>query len=234
MISGLISRRIPSLRQVASAALIEPAVVQAASRRMAALPWLATAMAAWLAVVGPASAGTPGRPAVAAAPAAAVKVAAACPPILDRTMPRLQDDAPQDLCQFAGRVVLVVNTASYCGFTRQYEGLEALYRRYRDRGLVILGFPSNDFSQEPGGSKEIAELCFNTYGIKFPMFAKTSVTGTQADPLFAELARQSGAPKWNFYKYLIGRDGKVLGSYSSITGPLDARLTRDVEQALRR
>jgi glutathione peroxidase len=233
MVPAFLSQRASSPRPGPSPALIRPAVALAASRRRASLAWWAAAMAAWFGVMGMASAGTPARPA-GASPAVAMKVADACPPILDRTMPRLQDDAPQNLCQFAGRVVLVVNTASYCGFTRQYEGLEELYRRYRDRGLVILGFPSNDFSQEPGSSKEIAELCFNTYGIKFPMFAKTSVTGTQADPLFAELARQSGAPKWNFYKYLIGRDGKVLGSYSSITGPLDARLTRDVEQALRR
>jgi glutathione peroxidase len=232
-------RRVPGTREGLRAEFVvpgvAPAVVRAAARRWAAAAGLATVMAAWLGGVGLAAAGTPTRPAAgAAAPAGSMTVTDTCPPILDRRMPRLQDDAPQHLCQFAGRVVLVVNTASYCGFTRQYEGLEELYRRYRDRGLVILGFPSNDFSQEPGSSKEIADLCFNTYGIMFPMFAKTSVTGPQADPLFVELARQAGAPKWNFYKYLIGRDGKVLGSYSSMTGPLDARLTRDVDQALRR
>jgi glutathione peroxidase len=194
----------------------------------------AAAAFAWAVPLDAAAGGSTRAPTVSATSAPQAGPAGACPPILDRSLPRLQDDAPQHLCQFAGKVVLVVNTASYCGFTRQYEGLEALYRRYRDRGLVILGFPSNDFSQEPGSSQEIAELCFNTYGIKFPMFAKISVAGAGADPLFAELGRQAGPPKWNFYKYLIGRDGKVLGSYASLTGPMDARLTRDVEQALRR
>jgi glutathione peroxidase len=159
-----------------------------------------------------------------------------CPALLDRTLPRLQDDAPQNLCQYAGKVVLVVNTASYCGFTSQYEGLETLYRRYRERGLVVLGFPSNDFGQqEPGTSKQIADFCFNTYGVAFPMFAKTAVIGPGADPLFAELARRSGsAPKWNFHKWLVGRDGAVLAAYPSTVEPLDPRLLRDLERNLAR
>src|SRR5437660_160553 len=102
--------------------------------------------------------------------------APACPPILNQSFKRLQDDVPQNLCQYAGRVALVVNTASYCGFTSQYQGLEALYAKYSAQGLVVLGFPSNDFGQqEPGTSKEIADFCYNTYGVKFPMFAKSSV-----------------------------------------------------------
>lgn len=159
-----------------------------------------------------------------------------CPALLDRTMPRLQDDAPQSLCQYAGRVVLVVNTASQCGYTGQYEGLEALHRRYRDRGFVILGVPSNDFGgQEPGTARQIADVCFNTYGVGFPMFAKTVVSGPRADPLFAELARRSGSPpKWNFHKWLIGRDGSVLAAYPSAVEPLDARIVRDVERHLGR
>jgi len=105
--------------------------------------------------------------------------AAACPALLQHQFTRLQDDAPQNLCQYAGKVVLVVNTASYCGYTRQYEGLEALYAKYEKRGLVILGFPSNNFGQqEPGSAKQIADLCFNTYGVKFPMFNKTEVWAT--------------------------------------------------------
>ncbi|MET0981091.1 MAG: glutathione peroxidase, partial [Telluria sp.] len=134
---------------------------------------------------------------------------AACPALLKQNFKRLQDEAPQDLCQYAGKVVLVVNTASYCGFTKQYEGLEKLYAKYSPRGLVVLGFPSNDFgNQEPGNTKEIADLCYNTYGVKFPMFAKTPVTGANANPLHAALAKQTGKePKWNFTKYLIGRDG---------------------------
>jgi glutathione peroxidase len=156
--------------------------------------------------------------------------------LLDRTLPRLQDDRPQSLCQYAGKVALVVNTASLCGFTRQYEGLETLYKRYRDRGLVVLGFPSNDFGQqEPGSSKQIAELCFNTYGVAFPMFAKTVVTGPQADPLFVELAKRSGSPPtWNFHKWLIGRDGQVIGAWPGAVGPLDPVVLRDIVRALAR
>lgn len=161
---------------------------------------------------------------------------AGCPPLLDRTLPRLQDDAPQDLCRFAGQVVLIVNTASYCGFTHQYEGLEALYARFRGRGFTVLGFPSNDFgNQEPGSAAQIAELCFNTYGVAFPMFAKTTVAGPKADPLFAELARRSGsAPAWNFHKWLVGRDGSIVAAYPSTVAPLDARLVRDLERSLGR
>jgi len=160
----------------------------------------------------------------------------ACPPLLDRKAPRLQDDAPQDLCQFAGKVVLIVNTASYCGYTQQYEGLEALHKRYSGRGLVVLGFPSNDFGQqEPGSAKQIADLCFNTYGVAFPMFAKTAVAGPGADPLFAELARASGSPpKWNFHKWLVGRDGRIIATYPSAVAPLDPLLIRDVERSVAR
>lgn len=161
---------------------------------------------------------------------------AACPALLDRTLPRLQDDAPQSLCQYAGKVALVVNTASYCGYTQQYEGLETLYKRYRDRGLVVLGFPSNDFGQqEPGTSKQIADLCFNTYGVAFPMFAKTVVAGPRADPLFVELAKRSGSPpKWNFHKWLVGRDGQVIAAFPSGVEPLDAALVREIDRALAR
>lgn len=158
----------------------------------------------------------------------------ACPPVLDQRFNRLQDDAPQHLCQYAGKVVLVVNTASYCGFTGQYEGLEALYAKYSPRGLVVLGFPSNDFgNQEPGDSKQIADFCYNTYGVKFPMFAKSSVVGKDANPLHAQLAKATGtAPKWNFHKYLIDRSGKVVGSYGSRTAPDDRKLVGDVERTL--
>ncbi|HSI55471.1 MAG TPA: glutathione peroxidase, partial [Ramlibacter sp.] len=97
--------------------------------------------------------------------------AAACPASLNHQFLRLQDEKPQSLCQYAGKVLLVVNTASYCGFTPQYEGLEALHAKYKDRGLVVLGFPSNDFEQESGNNKQIADFCQNTYGVKFPMFA---------------------------------------------------------------
>lgn len=160
--------------------------------------------------------------------------AAACPAILHHTFNRLQDDSKQDLCQYAGKVVLIVNTASFCGFTKQYEGLEALYAKYGDKGLVVLGFPSNDFGkQEPGSSKEIADFCFNTYGVKFPMFAKSSVQGEQTNPLFQELIKATGTtPKWNFYKYLVDRKGNIVDSYSSITTPQSKSLVSAIEKAL--
>lgn len=158
----------------------------------------------------------------------------ACPTLLRHVFPRLQDDAPVSLCQFAGKVLLVVNTASQCGYTPQYEGLEKLHGRYASRGLVILGFPSNDFGQqEPGTSKQIADVCFNTYGVRFPMFAKTSVTGAAANPLHAELARITGqAPRWNFHKYLVSRAGQPLSHYPSRVAPESRELVAAIEKAL--
>lgn len=173
-----------------------------------------------------------------AAPALAQQAApaavASCPAILKQNFKRLQDEAPQDLCQYAGKVVLVVNTASFCGYTKQYEGLEKLYAKYAPRGLVILGFPSNDFGkQEPGTAKEIADLCFNTYGVKFPMFAKSAVIGEQANPLHAQLTKATGqAPKWNFTKYLIDRQGNVVEHFPSKVTPEDPALVAKVEAAL--
>ena len=188
------------------------------------LPWAASAAPAQAqASATAATAGTVGN----AAPAAA------CPALLQHTVLRLQDEAPQSVCQYSGKVLLVVNTASFCGFTGQYEGLEALHKRFQAKGLVVLGFPSNDFSQETGDNKQIAAFCSNTFGVKFPMFTKTGVTGDAASPLYRQLAQQTGkAPQWNFYKYLVGRDGRVLQSYSSMTGPDNAGLVRAVEQAL--
>jgi glutathione peroxidase len=173
-------------------------------------------------------------PARAQAPAGATPAAASCPALLKQTFNRLQDDAPQNLCQYAGKVVLVVNTASYCGYTKQYEGLESLYAKYSPKGLVILGFPSNDFGkQEPGSAKEIADLCFNTYGVKFPMFAKSVVSGPAANPLHAQLIKATGKePKWNFTKYLIDRNGKVIEHYPSKVTPDDKALVSKIEQAL--
>ena len=173
-------------------------------------------------------------PALAATPAAGTSEAASsCPALLQYTFPRLQDEKPQALCQYSGRVVLVVNTASFCQYTPQYEGLEALYAKYRQRGLVVLGFPSNDFAQERGDNKQIADFCENTFGVKFPMFGKSSVRGADANPLFQQLAAQTGhAPQWNFHKYLIGRDGKVVAQYASSTRPDDPALLRTLEQQL--
>lgn len=169
-----------------------------------------------------------------AAQAATDAPAAACPALLQYTFPRLQDEKPQALCQYSGRVVLIVNTASFCGFTPQYKGLEALYAKYKDQGLVVLGFPSNDFSQEPSANAQIADFCENTFGVKFPMFGKTSVTGAQAAPLFKALAQQTGkAPGWNFHKYLLGRDGRVVANYGSTVSPESTQLVNAIEQQLK-
>lgn len=159
---------------------------------------------------------------------------AACPATLSHTVQRLQDEAPQNLCQYAGKVILVVNTASYCGYTVQYEGLEKLYAKYKDRGLVVLGFASNDFGQqEPGANKEIAEFCNNTYGVKFPMFAKTSVIGANANPFYQSLMKAGAQPpKWNFHKILLDREGKVVQSYPSKITPDNKSLLDDIEKAL--
>ena len=160
--------------------------------------------------------------------------AAACPALLNHTFDRLQDEKPQSLCQYAGKVVLVVNTASFCGFTSQYKGLEALNTKYKDQGLVVLGFPSNDFAQEKGSNKEIAEFCESTFGVKFPMFTKTQVTGDGAAPLFKQLTAQTGQkPRWNFHKYLIGRDGQVIDQYNSMIGPESKTLVSAIDKALK-
>ena len=176
----------------------------------------------------------PAAHAQSAAAAPGAPAATSCPAILKQTFNRLQDEAPQDLCQYSGKVVLVVNTASFCGFTSQYQGLEALYAKYNKQGLVVLGFPSNDFGkQEPGTAKEIADLCYNTYGVKFPMFAKSSVTGANVNPLHANLIKLTGKePKWNFTKYLIDRHGKVIEYFPSKVTPDDKQFVGQIEKAL--
>jgi len=142
-----------------------------------------------------------------------------------------------DLSEFAGKVLLVVNVASKCGFTPQYEGLEALHRRFADRGFEVLGFPCNQFgAQEPGNAEEIATFCSLTYDVTFPVFAKVDVNGSNADPLYAELKKQ--APgflgtegiKWNFTKFLVGRDGQVVERYAPTTKPDD--IAADIEKLL--
>ena len=181
-------------------------------------------------LVAPARAQTAPAAATTPTPAAAP---AACPPLLQHTLPRLQDEKPQPLCQYAGKVLLVVNTASYCGFTKQYEGLEALNAKYAAQGLVVMGFPSNDFRQEDADQKKIADLCFNTFGVRFPMFTPVSVRGSGAHPLFAALTRGTGqAPSWNFNKYLVGRDGEPIAHFGSTTAPTSATLVGAVEKAL--
>ena len=173
-------------------------------------------------------------PASAAMHTTPTQPSATCPALLHYQFNRLQDDAPQNLCQYAGKVALIVNTASYCGYTSQYQGLEGLYAKYQGRGLVVLGFPSNDFGkQEPGSSKEIADFCFNTYGVKFPMFSKSVVSGATPNPLYQALAKTTGSkPQWNFHKYLVDRSGKVIATFASDVGPESPQVINAIEKAL--
>ena len=155
--------------------------------------------------------------------------------LLDQDFRRLASDEEVNLCDtYAGQVLLVVNTASKCGNTPQYDGLETLYEEYGDQGLVVLGFPSNDFmGQEPGSEEQIEEFCRLTYGVEFPMFEKTSVKKGNAHPFYVSLADSAGTyPTWNFHKYLIGRDGQVIAEFSPRTQPYDDRLVAAVERAL--
>jgi glutathione peroxidase len=158
----------------------------------------------------------------------------ACPALLRHSFAPVQGGPAQSLCQFQGKVVLVVNTASKCGYTYQYEGLEALYRKYKDRGLVVIGFPSDDFGgQEPGSNKDIAEFCRTVYGVQFPMFEKQSVTRAAANPLYAELAAKTGQkPQWNFHKYLIDRTGTRIESFGSSVEPGHRDLVSRIERML--
>ncbi|MFT3762355.1 MAG: glutathione peroxidase [Pseudoxanthomonas sp.] len=156
--------------------------------------------------------------------------------LLDLSYRPLAGKAPVNLDKtYGGQVLLVVNTASKCGNTPQYEGLEALYKRYSARGFSVLGFPSNDFKgQEPGSEAEIQEFCTLTYGVKFPMFEKVHVIGDEATPLYKELTRETGvAPHWNFHKYLIGRDGRVLAQFHDKVQPDDPALVQAIENALK-
>lgn len=185
----------------------------------------ALALLAALALTNPVMAQTSG-----AAPSAKV-----CPALLNHSVKKLQDDSPLNLCQYAGKVVLVVNTASYCAFTTQYAPLEKLYKDYKGRGLVVLGFPSNDFGQqEPGSAKQIADFCVNTYGVEFPMTSKTVVSGKDAHAVFKGLAQatKGETPSWNFHKYLIARDGKTVTTYGSMTSPDNRKVIAQIEKLL--
>ena len=158
---------------------------------------------------------------------------APCASILDHRITNLQDQ-PVSLCQFGGKVLLIVNTASQCGYTPQYEELEKLYRRYREKGFVILGFPANDFGgQEPGSNAEIAQFCRLNYGVTFPMFAKTSVVGANANPVYRALAARTGKPpRWNFHKYLLDRAAQPVEVFESTVAPADPRITSQIEKLL--
>jgi glutathione peroxidase len=150
---------------------------------------------------------------------------------------RSLDGAPVSLAEYSGKVALVVNVASACGYTPQYSGLQALYDKHKERGLVVLGFPSNDFgAQEPGSAQQIRAFCDRTYGVTFPLFEKVVTrAGADQSPVYAELARESGKlPAWNFAKYLVGRDGNVLGFFEPKVAPDDSVLRGALETALNR
>ena len=171
--------------------------------------------------------------AVFSSPEATSGAATPCPAMLDHKFSNLMDE-PVSLCQYSGKVILIVNTASECGYTPQYDGLEKLYRRYRDKGFVVLGFPSNDFGgQEPGTNKEIKQFCELNYGITFPVFAKTTVVGAKANPIFRELAAKTGKPPhWNFHKYLLDKAGTPVAAFESAVTPEDQRITSQIEKLI--
>jgi glutathione peroxidase len=157
-----------------------------------------------------------------------------CPSVLKFMKRKLNSQETVNLCnEYGGKTLLVVNTASYCGYTPQFEGLETLYSDYKDKDFVVLGFPSHDFNQEDNDEGKTAELCELTYGVKFPMFEPTSVTGEDADPMYRMLKAATGkAPSWNFNKYLIDATGKNITHYPSSTKPTDASFIADVEALL--
>ncbi|MCU0767139.1 MAG: glutathione peroxidase [Gammaproteobacteria bacterium] len=158
-----------------------------------------------------------------------------CPPTLDFTLRPLGSNEPERLCdRHAGKVVLIVNTASKCGFTPQFEGLEALHARYHARGFAVLGMPSNDFgAQDPGTEAQIQDFCRLTYGVQFPMYEKTRAAQPAASPLYRALGELAGEyPRWNFHKYLLDRQGRLVGSFPSAVEPDDPRLVRAIEEVL--
>lgn len=160
-----------------------------------------------------------------------------CSPLLDFDVRSLNNKAEVNLCEaYQGKVIMIVNTASRCAYTDQYESLEKLYQQYKDEGLVVLGFPSNDFGQqEPGNEYQIKSFCRTTYGVQFPMFAKTRVSERYADPLYKRLASVAGTyPKWNFHKYLIDRNGQLVASYRSGIDPLDKSVIEEINKQVRK
>lgn len=160
-------------------------------------------------------------------------VAASCPAFLDHEFRKLHSEESANLCKIAdGKPLLIVNTASHCGFTPQFKGLEALHERYKDRGLVVVGFPSDDFKQEAKDENETAEVCYINYGVKFTMFSPTPVRGADANPVFRELNQRTEAPGWNFNKYVVSADGKSVEHFGSKTTPDSAELQKAIEKVL--
>lgn len=166
--------------------------------------------------------------------AASAASANTCPDVLKFMKRKLNSQEMVNMCsEYQGKTLLIVNTASYCGFTPQFEGLEDMYAKYKDQGLVVLGFPSHDFNQEDDDEGKTAELCELTYGVKFPMFEPIHVKGDEQDPLYHKLVKATGeSPSWNFNKYLVDKTGKVVKHYGSRVKPQSSKLTGDVEAAL--
>jgi len=166
---------------------------------------------------------------------AATAQAADCPALLEKqgSLPELRGKEQIDLCErFAGKPLVVVNTASYCGFAPQFEGLERVYKTYHGQGLEMLGVPSNDFKQEDADIEKTAKVCYANYGVTFTMTKPQPVRGDDVIALFKGLAEQSNAPKWNFYKYVVDRQGKVIASFPSLTKPDDPKFTAAIEKAI--
>jgi glutathione peroxidase len=164
---------------------------------------------------------------------AAAGTQAACPDYLNQDMRKLHSKETVNLCEISdGKPVLIINTASHCGYTKQFKGLEALNQQYGEKGLQIIGFASNDFRQEAKDEEKAAEVCYVNYGVTFTMLAPSHVRGDAANPVFQELARQTQEPGWNFNKYLLDGKGKVVQHFESSTGPTDAALTSAIESLL--
>jgi len=142
---------------------------------------------------------------------------------------KLRSKESINLCKFKNKPLLIVNTASNCGFTPQFKGLEALYQQYKDQGLVVLGFPSDDFFQEEDNEKETAKVCFVNYGVTFPMFATSKVRGSEANPIFKYLNEQTSSPNWNFYKYLVSADRKTILRFNSKVAPNSEQMITAIE-----
>src|SRR5262245_29923850 len=164
---------------------------------------------------------------------AATPAAQSCPAYLNQDFRKLGSSQKVNICQaFAGKPLLIVNTASHCGFTPQFKGLESAYQKYKGRGLVVVGFASNDFNQEDGDEAKAAEICQQNFGVTFTMLSPSSVKGAAANPVFKELARQTSEPKWNFNKYLVAADGKVAKYFPSNVAPDSAEFNAEVEKLL--